>query len=215
MYPEARAMDDPYDIHSRGISDHSAVIAEVTLSRKSMRCREDPECSCGSITSSTSNGNREPLQHHCLVSSTVAMQAANPQDAPAGHGLRLYWCCDADVLRGPTPKRLARSLPQTLRLRNRPRRCQMIGPVLMVGAPQRSARPRLRNGRQNLVALLVAAQIPPKQAFPPTSKLAGAVRCAIAGGTPGTNAQVSGQMLCTSHSKTSRRSRRVRRAPTI
>ena len=29
MYPEARAMDDPYDIHSRGISDHSAVIAEV------------------------------------------------------------------------------------------------------------------------------------------------------------------------------------------
>ena len=36
MYPETRAMDDPYDIHSRGFSDHSAVIAEVALSRKSI-----------------------------------------------------------------------------------------------------------------------------------------------------------------------------------
>ena len=29
-------MDDPYDIHNRGISDHFAVIAEVALSRKSI-----------------------------------------------------------------------------------------------------------------------------------------------------------------------------------
>ena len=36
MYPETRAMDDPYDIHSRGFSAHSAVIAEVALSRKSI-----------------------------------------------------------------------------------------------------------------------------------------------------------------------------------
>ena len=36
MYPETRAMDDPYDIHSRRFSDHSAVIAEVALARKSI-----------------------------------------------------------------------------------------------------------------------------------------------------------------------------------
>ena len=36
MYPETCAMHDPYDIHSRGISDHSAVIAEAALSRKSI-----------------------------------------------------------------------------------------------------------------------------------------------------------------------------------
>ena len=43
MYPEARAMDDPYDIHSRGISNHSAVIAEVALSRKSIGTLIIPE----------------------------------------------------------------------------------------------------------------------------------------------------------------------------
>ena len=36
-------MDDPYDIHSRGISDHSAVIAEVALSRKSIGTLIIPE----------------------------------------------------------------------------------------------------------------------------------------------------------------------------
>ena len=43
MYPETRAMDDPYDIHSRGFSDHSAVIAEVALSRKSIGTLIIPE----------------------------------------------------------------------------------------------------------------------------------------------------------------------------
>ena len=43
MYPETRAMDDPYDIHSRGISGHSAVIAEVALSRKSIGTLIIPE----------------------------------------------------------------------------------------------------------------------------------------------------------------------------
>ena len=43
MYPETRAMDDPYDVHSRGISDHSAVIAEVALSRKSIGTLMIPE----------------------------------------------------------------------------------------------------------------------------------------------------------------------------
>ena len=43
MYPEARAMDDPYDIHSRGFFDHSAVIAEVALSRKSIGTLIIPE----------------------------------------------------------------------------------------------------------------------------------------------------------------------------
>ena len=36
-------MDDPYDVHSRGISDHSAVIAEVALSRKSIGTLMIPE----------------------------------------------------------------------------------------------------------------------------------------------------------------------------
>ena len=43
MYPETRAMDDPYDIHSRGFSDHSAVIAEVALSCKSIGTLIIPE----------------------------------------------------------------------------------------------------------------------------------------------------------------------------
>ena len=43
MYPETRAMDDPYDIHNRGISDHFAVIAEVALSRKSIGTLIIPE----------------------------------------------------------------------------------------------------------------------------------------------------------------------------
>ena len=43
MYPEACAMDDPYDIHSGGISNHSAVIAEVALSRKSIGTLIIPE----------------------------------------------------------------------------------------------------------------------------------------------------------------------------
>ena len=36
-------MHDPYDIHSRGFSDHSAVIAEVALSRKSIGTLIIPE----------------------------------------------------------------------------------------------------------------------------------------------------------------------------
>ena len=43
MYPETRVMDDPYDIHSRGFSDHSAVIAEVALSRTSIGTLIIPE----------------------------------------------------------------------------------------------------------------------------------------------------------------------------
>ena len=43
MYPETRAMDDPYDIHSRGFFDHSAVIAEVALSCKSIGTLIIPE----------------------------------------------------------------------------------------------------------------------------------------------------------------------------
>ena len=36
MYIETRPMHDPYDIHSGGFSDHSAIIAEGALSRKSI-----------------------------------------------------------------------------------------------------------------------------------------------------------------------------------
>ena len=43
MYPETRAMDNPYDMHSRGFSNHSAVITEVALSRKSIGTLIIPE----------------------------------------------------------------------------------------------------------------------------------------------------------------------------